>query len=125
MYNPKPPETNQERFVQISDETDYRHATDPTAWYRYFTLGQYVVSGHTFDNIMNNIEIDPLRVHCMIWYQYMYLIDRKVDIPTKLDGWGSTKSQVYLAAHSPEVLLLNTLTTLWTSLSTQQSVNSD
>jgi hypothetical protein len=97
LFDPKSPETSQERFTRISDETDYCNDTNCMLWYRYVTLGRYVVKGHNFDNIINNIERDPLKAHSLIWYQYMYHVDRKIDIPEKLKAWATTKSMTYLA----------------------------
>ena len=77
-FVPQPPDTDQERYKRIADETDYRNDTkDSTAWYRYFTLGRYVVDGPTFDIIMEQSAGEPLQAHCLIWYQYMYHVDRK------------------------------------------------
>ena len=122
LFDPKSPETSQERFNRISDETDYRNNTNCTSWYCYVTLGRYVVKGHDFDNIINNIECDPLKAHSLIWYQYMYHVDRKIDIPKKLEAWATTKSMTYLAKHSAGVLLLDTVKTSWSQLSSELSI---
>jgi hypothetical protein len=107
-FVPQPPETDQERYKRIAVETDYRNdAKDSTAWYRYFTLGRYVVDGPTFDTIMEQSDCEPLQPHCLIWYQYMYHADRKLDIPAKLEAWATTKAMAYLAIHAPRVLLLD------------------
>jgi hypothetical protein len=119
-FDPKPAETSRERFARISSETDYRNATNRTYWHRYFTLGRYVVDGHTFDRILSNP--DPKKAHCLIWYQYMYHIDRKIDVPAKLEAWATLQSMAYLAKHEPGLLLLNTLTTPWKVLLKELSI---
>ena len=84
-FVPQPSETDQEGYTRIADETDYRNDTkDRTAWYRYFTLGRYVVDGPTFDKIFDKSDVEPVQAHCLIWYQYMYHVDRKLDIPPNL-----------------------------------------
>ena len=59
LFAPQPSETDQERYKRLADETDYRNDTnDSTAWYRYFTLGRYVVDGPTFDKILDKSDVD-------------------------------------------------------------------
>ncbi|KAI2500251.1 hypothetical protein MHU86_14201 [Fragilaria crotonensis] len=70
---PNPPETTEERYKRLHDEAKFRHATNPTQWYRYATLGRYVVDGHTFDPILcKEFEDNPIQLHLLIWFQYMY-----------------------------------------------------
>ena len=121
-FAPQPSETDQERYKRLADETDYRNDTkDSTAWYRYSTLGRYVVDGPTFDMILDKSAVDPVQVHCLIWYQYKYHVDRKLEIPPKLEAWATTKTMAYLASHAPGVLLLDTWKKTWVELSNEQS----
>lgn len=94
----------------------YKNDTDCMFWHRYFTLGRYVVDGYTFDKILQNIDSDPLKAHCLIWYQDMYHIDRKMDMPINLEVWATNKLMVHLAIYSPGVLLLDTSKTSWSAL---------
>jgi hypothetical protein len=68
-FDTKPSETDEERQVRISIETNYKNVTDRTYWHRYSTLGRHVVDGHTFDKIMLSIDTEPLKAHCVIWYE--------------------------------------------------------
>ena len=124
-FETKPPENDEERQVRISIETNYKNVTDCTYWHRYSTLGRHAVDGHTFDKIMLSIDTDPLKAHCLIWYQYMHSIDRKFEIPVKLEDWATKKLMAYLAIHSPGVLLLDTNKTTWPVLLREQSLASD
>ena len=124
-FNKKPSETDEERKVRICIEKDYKNVTDRTFWHRYSTLGRCVVDGHTFDKIMLSIDTDHMKAHCLIWYQYMYTIDRKLDMPAKLKDWATKMSMAYLAIHSPGLLLLDTLQTPWQVLLREQSLASD
>ena len=124
-FETKPPENNEERQVRISIKTNYKNVTDRTYWHRYSTLGRHVVDGHTFDKIMLSIDSDRLKALCLIWYQYMYSIDRKLERPVKLEDWATKKLMAYLAIHSPGVLLLDTIKTTWPVLLREQSLASD
>jgi hypothetical protein len=35
--------------------------------------------------IWKEFDVDPLRLHLLIWYQYMYHVDCKMDMPQKLE----------------------------------------
>ncbi|KAI2507666.1 hypothetical protein MHU86_6759 [Fragilaria crotonensis] len=98
-------------------EKEYRDSTTPTLWHRYITLGRYVVDGFTFDSIMEDGVIDPLKMHCLVWYQYAYHLDQKIDIPPKLQAWGATRSQPYLAKHADSAFKLDTNITTWKEFS--------
>ncbi|KAI2501731.1 hypothetical protein MHU86_12737 [Fragilaria crotonensis] len=117
-FDPKPPETTKDRYNRLHSETDFRNAHTPTAWYRYFTLGQYAVTGDLFEMMWREAETDPIRVHSVIWYNYMYHIERKKVIPDKLNAWATKISQQFLATHDPSLLTIDTLKTTWHSLAT-------
>ncbi|KAI2489104.1 hypothetical protein MHU86_25493 [Fragilaria crotonensis] len=115
-------ETDEDRKSRLMTEATYRSQTNPTSWYRFCTLGRYAVDGPTFEMIWNEFEVDPLRAHCLIWYHYMYHLDRKLDIPSKLDSWATKRSQVYLAIHATSVLSVDTVQTTWRALTQAQSI---
>ena len=46
----------------------------------------------------------------------MYHVDRKLEIPPKLEAWATTKAMAYLAIHAPGVLILNTWKKTWAEL---------
>ena len=50
--------------------------------------------------------IDPLKMHCLIWFQYDYHLDHHIDNSPKLQAWGATKLQPYLAKHADSALNL-------------------
>ena len=98
-------------------EQEYRNSTTPTLWQRYVTLGRFAVDGFTFDSIMEEGPIDPLKMHCLIWFQYAYHLDHKIDIPPKLQAWAATRSPPYLAKHADSAFLLDTVKTTWNEFS--------
>ena len=120
-YHTIPPETSAERYDRTLQEAKYRmnRKDNPSAWHRYFTLGRYVVEGFHFDTIWKGYEDDPLRFHLLIWYQYMYHVDRKLDIPPKLDAWATIRSNAYLAIHAKDILSIDTLKITWDSVINQ------
>ncbi|KAI2496014.1 hypothetical protein MHU86_18487 [Fragilaria crotonensis] len=121
-FTPNPPETSEERYKRLHDEAEYRHSTNQTLWHRYATLGRYVVDGNTFDLICKEYEDNPIRLHLVIWFQYMYHVDRKMDIPDKLDDWATKRSQAYLAIHAPGALHLDTFKVSWKNFSNTKPV---
>ena len=54
------------------------------------------------------MTVDPLRIHRLIWYNYLYYIDREKDIPEKLNTWALYVSRQYILEHQPSSLSLNT-----------------
>lgn len=117
------PETTPETNIRVLAENEYRTSTTPTLWHRYITLGRYAVDGFTFDSIMEEGIIDPMKMHCLIWFQYVYHLDRNIDIPSKLQVWATTRSQPYLAKHADSVFLLDTEKTTWNEFSRIQSLS--
>jgi hypothetical protein len=123
VYVTNLPETTPESDIRSLAEQEYRKSTSPTLWHRYLTLGRYVVDGFTFDTIMEESTTDPLKMHCLIWFQYVYHLDQNIDIPPKLQAWGSTRSQPYLAKHAESAFLLDTKVTTWKEFSRTQSLS--
>jgi hypothetical protein len=101
-------ETDDQRYERIHDETEHRNMNSITAWHRFATLGRYVVTFTTFTHIWNTSASDPLRLHLLIWYRYMYFLDNKIDIPKKLQDWAQFRSQDYLSKHAEKALQLDT-----------------
>ncbi|KAI2500823.1 hypothetical protein MHU86_13680 [Fragilaria crotonensis] len=115
-FDPNPPETQRDRYNRLHSETDFRNSHTPTAWYRYSVLGHYAVSGELFEMMWTEFETDPIRLHSVIWYNYMYQIERKKLIPDKLQAWATKISQPFLAVKDPSVLTIDTLETTWYSM---------
>lgn len=66
----------------------------------------------------NEFETDPTCLHSIIWYNFMYQIERKKMIPDKLQTWATKLSQPFLAVQDPSILNIDTLTTTWYSMAT-------
>lgn len=115
-FDPKPPETQKDRNNRLHSETDFRNSHTPTAWHRYSVLGRYAVNGELFEMAWNESETDPIRLHSIIWYNYIYQIKRKMLVPDKLEVWATKLSQPLLAVKEPSIMTTDTLTTTWQSI---------
>jgi hypothetical protein len=108
------PETTPESNIRAMAKAEYRKSVTPTAWHRYLILGCYVLDGFSFDSTMDDKTNDPLKVYCIVWYQYSYHLNHKIDIEHhKLQAWASTRSQPYLSSHALSAFLLDTKQTSW------------
>ena len=116
-------ETTPDSDVRALAEEEYRKSTTPTAWHRYVTLGRYVVDGFTFDSIMDEGPSEPLKMHCMIWFQYSYHMDHQIDIPPKLQSWATKRSQSFLTTNAAHVFQLDTTKTTWQAFSRSLSLS--
>ena len=102
-------ETQNDRVKRIYEETIQRQDTTATAWHRFVILGRNIVSFDTFEVLWNNFDNDPLQLHLVIWYRYMYHVDHKLDAPQKLHDWANTLSLPYLSVHTDKVLPVDTI----------------
>ena len=116
------PETTPDSNIREMAEQEYRNSTTPTKWHRYLTLDRYVTDGFTFDTNIAEMTTDPLKVHCMIWYQYTYHLDYKLTIPMKLLEWATRCSLAYLQKFSASALNLNTNKVTWKQFSRSRSL---
>jgi hypothetical protein len=108
-----PPETALERLSRIADETTYRKTTTTTHWHRYAILARHTIEGPWFNEIWSSCLTDPSPLHHLVWYNFMYHVDRKIDIPEKLQSWTISISQPFLSVHYPDALSLDTTSTSW------------
>ena len=91
----------------------YRSKTTPTNWNRYLALGRYALSGPDFDLLMNRQVEDALLLHCVIWYNYAFHVDRNMECSLKLAAWAVQQSKPYLNTHQTNALLVDTISTRW------------
>lgn len=70
---------------------------------------------------MEEGQADPLKMHSLIWFQYAYHLEHKIDISPKLQAWGAQRSQPYLSIHAVSAFSLDTLTTTWQEFSRSKS----
>jgi hypothetical protein len=113
LYVSDLPETSPETNLRAMTEQEYRKSTTPSNWHRYFILGRYAVDGFTFDASMDDIVADPLKIHCIVWYNYLYHIDHSIDIPAPLLNWATLRSHQYLCSHADSALIIDTKKVTW------------
>ena len=101
----------------------YCSKTNPTHWHCYLTLGRYAMSGPDFDNLMNDQDVDDLKIHCVIWYNFAFHVDRHMECSPKLEAWAVHKSKPLLEMHQSSALLVDTVSTSWTKYAKQQSLS--
>jgi hypothetical protein len=108
--------TAEEQYQMLADDDAYRQTVSPTSWSRYVNLGRPTTNGFNFDKIWNNFESDPSLLYQLIWYTFLYCVDRKLDLPPKLDLWATMTAQPYLAIHLPKILTIDTQHTTWSMI---------
>ncbi|KAI2489453.1 hypothetical protein MHU86_25144 [Fragilaria crotonensis] len=111
----QPTETETNKNIRLAEEHEYRKSHTPTEWHRYAVLARHTVETLWFDEIWNDFTTDPSTLHHLVWYNFMYHVDQKLDIPPQLDAWATTISQPYLAIHAHRSLELDTSVTSWKS----------
>ena len=95
----------------------YRQIGNATAWHRYITLGYYAIDDcMVFDREWKTFGTKPLMIYQIIWYNYMYHVDRAIDIPPKLYAWATAIAQPYLQQNDPNSLEMETLLKDWAEL---------
>ena len=50
----------------------------------------------------------------MVWYNFMYHVDREFEISPTLSAWATDVSQPYLQRHAPQFLAINTIASTYT-----------
>jgi hypothetical protein len=113
LFVPHKDEQSFERIARQQAEHVYKSRTTPTLWNRYLTLARYALIGPDFDSDMEVFDSDPLKVHCVVWYNYMYHIDRSMEVPPKLEAWATTLSEPYLQIENAPALSVDTVLTNW------------
>ena len=99
----------EEHFRKYANDVIYRSRNTATDWHRYITLGYYTVEdGTEFDVEWHAMLVDPLRIHRLFWYNYLYHIDREMQIPPKLDTWAVYVSRPYILENHIASLSMNT-----------------
>ncbi|KAI2501929.1 hypothetical protein MHU86_12550 [Fragilaria crotonensis] len=106
--------STEERYRREANAHAYRQIGTPQNWLRYLTLGLFVYDDCTkFDSLWMKYSDDPIICHRMVWYNFLFHVDRKLDIPATLSAWATEVSQPYLQRHAPQYLAINSLEYTW------------
>ena len=101
-------------YRRRANDALYQQISSPAKWQKYVTLGYFAIDdGAFFDLEWSAREVNPTKMHSIIWYNYLYYIDRDIDIPTKLNAWATQVSQPYLINNAPQLLTIDTTRTSW------------
>jgi hypothetical protein len=58
-------------------------------------------------------KVDPIICHRMVWYNFLYHVDRKIELSARLTAWATDVSQPYLLQHAQQFLAINTMEHTW------------
>jgi hypothetical protein len=62
-----------------------------------------------------------LTIHRIIWYNFLYHVDRDMDIAPKLYAWATKVSQPYLEEHDIKLLKMDTFRKTWKEIQYEDS----
>ena len=107
----------EERYRREANAHAYRQHGTPQNWLRYLILGYFVYDDCSkFDALWMKYSSDPIICHRMVWYNFLYHVDRNYAISEKLTAWATDVSQPYLQRHAPQFLAINTMESKWNDL---------
>ena len=111
--SPKGPDwfPKEERYRRNANAAVYQEDGDPIAWKRYLTLGLFAFKEcYQFEEIWKRREEDPLTLHRVIWYQFMFHVDKYIEVPEILNSWAIDITRPYLSCIDPQSLDMDTIT---------------
>jgi hypothetical protein len=89
----------------------------PFQWNRYILLGLHThIDGNKFDDEWTKNPINLTQQNKIVWYNFMYYVDRNIGIHSLLENWARHVAQPYLFKHDPSFLKINTIAVPWTSV---------
>ena len=110
-------------YRRQANDNVYRNNRNPTKWNRFTTLAYYAMDdGMNFDREWEKIDNEPRTLHRIIWYNYMYHIDRDMDVVPKLNAWANLISHPYLLINDPESIDMDTMKYAFKDLTNQSEM---
>lgn len=102
---------------RLANANAFQQAGSPVAWYRYITLGYYVYDDCAeFESFWRQFVSKQTLCMKMVWFNFLYHVDRKLDIPIKLQTWATEVARPHLSQLDPSFLRIDTKTTTWKKL---------
>ena len=112
--------------MRNANDDIYCKLNNPTKWNRYINLGYYaIMEGSMFDLEWFLMSTNPIKMYRIIWYNFLFHVDRDMDIPPLLNEWATKVSQPYLKTHDPASLDMNTLHNRWKDLTFTDTMEID
>jgi hypothetical protein len=110
-------EENELKYRRLAHANTYKQTGSPVAWYRYITLGYYVYADcNEFESFRRQFVSKQTLCMKMVWFNFMYHVDRNLDIPIKLQNWATEVARPYLSKLDPVFLRIDTKMTNWQKL---------
>ncbi|KAI2501849.1 hypothetical protein MHU86_12614 [Fragilaria crotonensis] len=118
------PSELESHYRRLANADAYRQHGDKVTWNRYLNLGYYAFDDcKEFVHHWSKFDEDPIGCHRMIWYNFMFHVDRKLDISSTLQAWATGISQPYLQTFAPHHLSIDTNVYSWKGLLADQSMD--
>ena len=109
-----PTEEPDQLYQRLANVNAYLQHGSHVAWHRYTILGYYVYHDCTeFDKHWNRYTSKQTFCAKMVWYNFMYHVDRHLDIHPKLQAWETDVARPHLAQTDPSFLCIDTTKSTW------------
>jgi hypothetical protein len=113
-------------YQRLGNADAYQQHGCPTAWHRYVTLGFYVFDDCTyFKRYWRQFATKGLLCSQIVWYNYMYIADQRLDLYPKLHALAQEVARPYLAEHDRGFLTINTTRMSWNTAISTSILNMD
>jgi hypothetical protein len=104
-------------YQRTANADAFKQHGSPVAWHRYVTLGYYVYPDCADFEVIWRQFIHKQTLCCkMVWYNFMYHVDRQIDIPSQLQVWATEVARPHLSQIDPSYLNIDTRLTTWKKL---------
>ena len=115
---------NTERLYRRQAHADaFKQLGTKVAWYRYVILGFYVFDDCSeFEGYWRQFVSKQTFCSKVIWYNFMYHVDRKIDLHPKLLAWATEMARPHLEQLDPSFLRLDTTTTTWSQIASSSTI---
>lgn len=117
------PSELESHYRRLANADAYRQHGNMITWNCYLTLGYFAYDNcNQFVHHWSKFNEDPIGCHRMIWYNFLFHVDRKLDISLSLQAWATGVSQPYLKHSAPHHLSIDTNVHSWKGLLAGQSM---
>jgi hypothetical protein len=104
-------------YRRMANANTYKQNGSFVAWHRYITLGYYIYDDcNNFEAYWRQFVCKQTLCMKIVWFNFMYHVDRHLDIPLKLQTWATEVARPHLSQLDPVFLRIDTQTTTWQTL---------
>ena len=102
---------------RLANADAFKQHGSKVAWHRYVILGFYVYDDcNDFDAFWRQFISKQTICMKMVWFNFMYHVDRTMDIHPKLQLWALEVAHPHLSQLDPSFLRIDTVKTPWSKL---------